>query len=149
METVNPYALSGKVIVMISPEDWGENLLSKHHLALSLARRDNIVWFICAVRENGNERIETILPNLTIVRHSPLRGINRLPSALARLAARFEVREILKVIRQDVDIVWSFDPFHLQFMKLFNARLTIYHPVDNHYTRLEGRIVREADVVFS
>lgn len=141
--------LSGNNIVIISPEEWGENLLSKHHIALALAKRGNRVWFVCPVQEATNDGVELISENLFLIRHVPSHGINRLPAVLARLVARFEVNRILRRVQQPVDIAWSFDPYHLQFLKLFKAPLAIYHPVDNHYTPLERRVVREADIIFS
>src|SRR5579862_3671957 len=38
--------LAGKTILVISPQAWGDMLISKHHYALELARRGNQVYFL-------------------------------------------------------------------------------------------------------
>jgi len=138
------FQLAGKNILFISPEGWGDNLLSKHHFALTLAK-NNKVWFVAP----HQTETQSPHPNLSLISYEPVRGINRLPFVLARFATRFEVYQLLKVIRHKPDIVWSFDPHHLQFLRLFHAQVTIYHPVDNHYTNLEHSVVNESDIIFS
>ena len=139
------FHLAGKNILIISPEGWGDNLLSKHHIALTLAKTNNKVWFV----SSHHTVTKSPHPNLNLISYEPLKGINRLPSTLARFVARSEVYKLLRRIQHKLDIVWSFDPHHLQFLRLFDAQVTIYHPVDNHYTALEQRVVNESDIILS
>ncbi|HYF70801.1 MAG TPA: hypothetical protein VD884_21855 [Ohtaekwangia sp.] len=143
--TSETFQLAGKNILIISPEGWGDNLLSKHHIALTLAKLDNKVWFVSP----NSVGTKSPHPNLNLISYKPVKGINRLPLTLARFATRLEVYKLLRTIKHQLDVVWSFDPHHLQFLRLFDARITIYHPVDNHYTALEQRVVDESDIIFS
>lgn len=149
MLTDRRFSFFGLNIVIISAEDWGENFVSKHHIALTLAKWNNTVWFICPTIGNAKPEVKEIMPNIMVIKHKALRGVNVLPEKLARILAQFEVKTLLKMVKRNIDVVWSFDPYHLQFLKLFHSNLTIYHAVDNHYTPLEARIVKEADVVLS
>ncbi len=38
--------LNDKTILIISPQEWGKMLLSKHHYALELAKAGNIFYFL-------------------------------------------------------------------------------------------------------
>ncbi len=35
-----------KTILLISPESWGKSFVSKHHYAVELAKKGNIVYFL-------------------------------------------------------------------------------------------------------
>lgn len=130
--------------MLISPEPWGRNFLSKHHIACELARRDNEVFFI-----SSGSRTDFKPPaRVNFVSYQSVRGVNLLPRLAARWLAKLEVNRILRQTGT-VDIVWSFDPYRLQFLKLFRAPITIYHAVDNHQTLLEQRVVDESDIFFS
>lgn len=145
----NTFQLRHQNIVIISQEDWGQNLLSKHHIALTLTKVDNTVWFVCPMTSGPSLTVEQVGDKLSVIRCLPTPGINRLPVFIARVVARHALRKVLSIIGTKIDIVWSFDPYHFQFLRLFKSRLTIYHPVDNHYTYLENRIVGEADILLS
>jgi hypothetical protein len=138
-----------KNIVIVSPEQWGNNLLSKHHIALALAKKGNCVWFVAPSAYGFDNQIQSPFPNVHLISHKSFPGLNVLPNFIARLIARLDVRSLLRKIEKPIDVVWSFDPYRYQFLKLFGASISIYHPVDYHNTDLEKRIVEEADLVVS
>ena len=42
-------SLISKTILIISPESWGKNKVSKHHYALAFAKQDHKVLFLTTV----------------------------------------------------------------------------------------------------
>jgi hypothetical protein len=57
-----------------------------------------------------------------------------------------KINSICKI--ESFDIIWSFDPFRFQNLKIFKSRLSIYHAVDVHHSKLEKEAVKTADLVF-
>ena len=71
-----------KKIIIISPESWGINFVSKHHYAKELANKGNEVYFLNPPSDK-NELIN-IEKNLYVINYKNiLRGINKLPVFIA------------------------------------------------------------------
>lgn len=64
---------------------------------------------------------------------------------------RIEVRKVMKLIRDRIDIVWTFDPFRFQYLNLFNSRMNFYYAADLHYNikNYEQITANHADIVLS
>jgi|TARA_B100001971_G_C18229206_1_gene562769 hypothetical protein len=45
--------------------------------------------------------------------------------------------------------VWSFDPYHFQYLPSFGAHLNIYHSVDVYNTTLEMEVAESANILFA
>ncbi|MFW5892301.1 MAG: glycosyltransferase [Bacteroidota bacterium] len=136
-------------IIIISPEKWGINHLSKHHYAMELSRRGNRVWFVNPPADkNGIEHVKE--KNLTIISYKPVvRGKNRLPAFLSRQLHKIEIGKIIGITGKP-NIVWSFDPYRFQWLQDFGASKKIYHAVDLHPgAKREWIIAQNADFVFS
>ena len=58
------------------------------------------------------------------------------------------IKYIVSEIEGDFDIVWSFDPYRLQNLRIFKSEKTIYHPVDIHESNREVDITNAADYIF-
>lgn len=140
--------LENKTILLISPEAWGQNFVSKHHYALELSKF-NMVYFLNP--PSSGFSVKKINPNLIILDYKNiLRGTNMLPAFLRDLLYSSTLQRIKKNLGNvDFDIIWSFDPYRFQNLSLFNTSLNIYHPVDVHYTRLEKEIAKNADIIFT
>jgi len=139
-------------LLLLSPEAWGANKVSKHHYAGLLAEQGHQVYFINPPIYTLPERVrlEKVQQGLTIVHYKPfLRGTNRLPQKVKNFLQRLTIKQLLRSINQPIDVVWSFDPFRFQNLRQFKAQLHIYHPVDIHYTDLEFEIANSADVIFA
>jgi glycosyltransferase involved in cell wall biosynthesis len=141
--------LYNKTILIISPESWGTSFVSKHHYATILAERGNKVYFLNPPSQKSE--ITTINEQLKIIDYQlVMRGINRMPTFLRNL---LNGRQIAKIKRQfipeDIDIVWSFDPFRFQKLTSWGAKTAIYHPVDIHKTNLDLPTAASADIIFS
>ena len=138
-----------RTFLLISPEGWGDNMLSKHHYATELANLGHNVYFLNPPGCQSKDETSPNSSNLKVITHWAIKGTSRLPGNLSRLVQSFEIKMILKKMKTKPDIVWSFDPYRLQWLRDFGAKITIYHAVDNHFTPREKIIEHEADLVFS
>ncbi len=137
--------LDHKNILIISPQLWGTNHVSKHHYALNLASLENQVFFLSPLPCKELE----IVPGLKIISPKPLvSGTNHLPASLRRYIRRIEIKSLEKRLGK-IDLVWSFDPFIFQDLDLFEAKIKIYHPVDIHNSKLDQYTASKADIIFS
>lgn len=140
--------LKNKKILIISTEAWGENFVSKHHYARELSRH-NLVYFLNPPASLF--ALQEINENLKIIDYVPIiRGINRLPSLLRDFINLLTLQQLKKRFNLPFpDIVWSFDPFRLQNLKLFKGAFRIYHSVDLHDTPLEKEITESAHLILT
>lgn len=140
--------LKNKNILIISPEPWGTNFVSKHHYASELSKL-NIVFFLNPPTKKFSAH--EVNPNLRAIDYKPIvRGINRFPQRIRDYLNSINIRKIKKICGvPDFDIIWSFDPFRFQNLSLFNSQLQIYHPVDFHYTPHEKEISNSAHIILT
>ncbi len=147
--------LVNRTILIISPESWGINRISKHHYAIALAQKGNRVYFLNPPNRGLKEvsLSETEISGLIKVDYTPtLKGLNRilqLSELLFTFLNNFDVIKIKKKIPYQLDVVWSFDPFRFQNLKRFNALVSIFHPVDHHQGTLDLKTAKTADIVLS
>lgn len=144
-----------KTIIIISPESWGQNFVSKHHYANNLAKQ-NIVYFINPPsnfrRSKMAIRIKEKSSNLNIIDYSNLvPKLDLLPIRLQQLIYRMQIKKIKSQLNLDsIDLVWSFDPSRFFVQSDWKARKTIYHTVDYHSCQnLECEIIKSSNYVFS
>ncbi|MEQ8478575.1 MAG: hypothetical protein RIB54_20175 [Fulvivirga sp.] len=139
-----------KRILILSPESWGINFVSKHHYASLLAKMGNETYFLNPPGGAKNVEVNKIKANLYSVNYPGFfRGVGRLPRKIKDKLHGITARKILKKIGSP-DIVWSFDPYIFQNLSLFgNKTIKIYHPVDVHYTNLEYEVAENADIIFT
>lgn len=151
--------LRNKVILVISPQEWGKMLLSKHHYALELAKTGNTVYFLNPPDVTGqlpynsiNIEPSNLNGNLFLIRHRLyfpyIFKFKALP--LFHALMKPHVNRILKKIGKKVDIIWSFDlgnlyPFHL-FPK---NTVKVFHPVDEPLIKQAIVAANGANIVFS
>jgi len=128
-------------IIIISPEKWGINHLSKHHYTSELSKRGNRVWFVNPPKPPDANETNKISKSLSVITYAPVvRGKNHLPLFLSKWLHKIEINRIVKITGKP-DIVWSFDPFRFQWLKDFEASLSIYHPVDMHPSATRQNII--------
>ena len=144
--------LNNQKILIISTEFWGINQISKHHYALELSK-NNMVYFINPPIENTGDnviRVKKVSNNLHIVTYSIyIRGLNHLPNFVRKYFHYKQASKLMKSIDEIIDIVWSFDPFRFQDLKVFKAKLNIYHAVDVHKTKVEKEVAINADIILA
>ncbi len=148
--------LLNKKILIISPQAWGKIHVSKHHYAIELNNRGNTIYFLNPPDFNlkkGEVEISNCedYSNINIVKHNPnfpwsVRFHSRF---IFNVFMKFHVRKIIKQLKNDIDIVWCFDPNSYSNLKWFKAKFNIYHPVDPITRKDQKDVVLSADVLFS
>lgn len=143
------------VVYLISPQPWHGFHVSKHHYALELASRGNLVYFIDNVSTPGPlGRIclqQSGVPGLTVVHHTCRLARwtqYRLPSAHRSIAA-WQARRLIRKIGHPPNVIWDFDNnYSFPDLRRFGDNaLRIFHPVDSSASG--RRCSKSADVVFS
>ena len=128
-----PFEFTNKTILIISPESWGQNFLSKHHYAQELSQK-NTVFFLNSIPDatlKQNVETKKTSENLTIISYKKsIKGLLKLPPLLIDLQFRAVIKDILNVINTPLDVLWDFDQIRFQNCKPFNAKQNIFHPVD-------------------
>ena len=122
------FRFNEKTILIISPEPWGENFVSKHHYAIELSK-DNAVYFLNPPSKlNQKSRISNSL--VVVDYRAMFRGLGKLPSFLSSTLIRNELKRIEKLVGNKFDIIWNFDSS--RFFNLFKItqKLKIAHLVD-------------------
>jgi hypothetical protein len=151
--------LSGKTILIISPQTWGNMSLSKHHYAIELANKGNSVYFLNPPANNGAGKkgaVEIVpsgtTPGLWLIEHTLWFPYNLKFHALPlfHVLMKFHVSRIKTAIGKRLDIIWSFDLGNLYPFRLFGGRpLKIFHPVDEPLNPVAIDSARGAQVIFS
>lgn len=151
--------IQDKVVVIISHEDWGEMLMSKHHYAITLAENRNKVFFINhpdrrhSIKRGTIRITPTSFHNLSVIQH-------RLPypyffksrySWLYNVLISIHIKRILRKMNISADIVWSFDTSNTLPLKYFRASVAkIFMPVDGPFWHKdELKSSETADVIVS
>lgn len=145
--------LENKVIYILSPEPFGGNLLSKHHYAIELARR-NRVYLIC-YKKNMQEKflLRGVRPGVQeICFRNPFRLIYHLPPFICRQWFACEIQNIKRSIGEPPDVVFSFFPYFFWWLKDFGARVCLFGLYDYipHIPRRAYEILAQySDILFS
>lgn len=141
-----------KNIIIISPEAWGINFVSKHHYAETLSK-DNHVFFVNPFRRfalnltlKPTIEVDNINKNLKVINLSaPLPKMTSLPLFVQNKIYKKMVIEIKKVCEvAQFDIVWSFDPHRFYHLEVFDAKKSIFHIVDVHHGKFEQTAIQSA-----
>ncbi|HUQ65147.1 MAG TPA: hypothetical protein VM101_03280, partial [Flavitalea sp.] len=151
--------LSGKVIFIISYENWGAMRMSKHHYAIELAKAGNTVYFINhpdkrkELKRGQVQVLKTEFDNLFHVVHRlfhPYFFKFRL-NHLYNLLTAFHIRKLIRIAGKYPDIVWSFDAGNSIPLKYFyKSAVKIFMPVDGPFGHdHEKRAAEDADVIIS
>lgn len=151
--------LMNKVVLVISPQDWGKMLLSKHHYAIELAKSGNKVYFLNPPDQQASMKPGEIVvkesaihPNLYMIHHRlyfPFALKFKALSLFHLLMAR-QVRRIIKAIGQTPGVIWSFDIGNLYPFRLFSqVPLKVFYPVDEPLQPAAIAAAQNASVIFS
>jgi hypothetical protein len=101
--------LTRRKILLISPQRWDDIYVSKHHYAMELARRSNIVCFLNP--PSGRYSIsKTCFENIFSLDYPGyMTGLRFFPGFLQRYLMRCVLRRLEKITGLRFDIIWSFD----------------------------------------
>jgi hypothetical protein len=103
--------IRGKNILLISPEHWDHIYVSKHHYAIHLANRGNVVFFLNPPSTFNSNRVSpTSYPNLSSIDYKGfIAGLRFFPNWLQRYCIRKKFEYLQRLVSVRFDIVWSFD----------------------------------------
>lgn len=120
--------IKNKNILVISPEPWGINFVSKHHYA-SLLSENNTVFFLNPPSDSHS--IKKMSDSLNIIDYKPIiRGARFLPDFLQSMMTKFEIKRIEKLAGCTFDVVWNFDSSRFYAVSTIQNKLKICHLVD-------------------
>lgn len=141
-----------KNILIISPEPWSENHVSKHHYAIELAKQGNSVFYLNPPKTSGATLFQALgnQTNLKIINYtSGIMGLRFFPRFLARILMTWEVAKLQSICGVQFDIVWSFDNSRFFDLEAFGKNiLKIAHIMDfNMDFQLEPH-AQSADICF-
>lgn len=152
------FHLRNKKILLLSQQDWGKMFISKHHYAVELARLGNQVYFINSpVRFNdlkpGEIKIKpTEYEGLHVVKHRFFHPyvLKHKARAVHNFLLKFHLKNIVKKVGGNVDIVWSFDVSNTIPLSSFSSDLfKIFMPVDEPSMPSGALGAKSARVMFS
>ena len=148
--------IKDKTILIISPEAWGAIYVSKHHYAHYLSKENSVFFLNPAIAPRngkyGSMHIEqeNAEVSLTVITYNNLLPkLNQLPKFIQRKIYKKQANQILKFLPVDqIDIIWSFDPFRYFDLHVWRGKMKIYHTVDVHFNKcFEHDIASSADLV--
>lgn len=132
--------MENKVILLISPEPWGTNFVSKHHYANYLSN-NHTVYFLNPPKgfsknplKGINAEIKQIKQGLfTIDYLNLIPRLNTFPKWIQNIVYKKQALQIQKKIGiKKLDIVWNFDPYRFFDQSVWEVEKKIYHSVDIH-----------------
>ncbi len=107
--------LTGKRILLFSPEPWHGLHMSKHHLSQALAARGNAVYFVDPPVLGSAGFSSEQQGDVTVLRYRHwLRGVNRMPLAVNRWYYKKLIRDLAERTGGAFDIIWCFDTSRMQ-----------------------------------
>jgi hypothetical protein len=138
-----------KHILIVSPEPWDHIFVSKHHYAIHLGKRGNLVYFLgppttrFALEKTDFENVFTVAyPGFP-------KGLRYYLSFLQRYFIRKRFDQIQKLCKIEFDIIWSFDnSVFFDFSSLPNDVLKISHIVDLNQDFQTEKAAKTADYCF-
>jgi hypothetical protein len=128
------HSLTDKNILLISPEAWGKSLVSKHHYAISLAKRGNRVYFLNPNSEPSliYQPLENV--DLFVVGDVKIqRGLRLLPSFLQRYFFGKAIKRLEQKCKTSFNIVWSFDSSRYFNLLCFRDSIRVFQMMDYRY----------------
>lgn len=142
--------LTGKAILIISPEPWRHIFVSKHHYALHLANRGNRVYFLNPPTDQ-NKITSSGYENLSILDYSGfVNGLRFFPKLLRKVIIKRVWRKLEQLAGLRFDVIWSFDNSVFYDLDVFpNNVLKISHIVDLNQDFMTERAASSADICFA
>lgn len=145
--------LTKKNILIISPQKWAKNKVSKHHYAIELSKLSNQVYFVnppVTKLFRFGFAIEEVDRNLwTISISYPLPYWTKFKlKGLYNYFVRNQFRQINHLTQPD--ILWNFDnETYFKFEDIFSECLKIYHPVDAFNFQTINNRINQYDICYS
>lgn len=150
--------LTGKTILVLSPQSWGMMFISKHHFAVELAKRGNTVYFLDPPEDKKTATAAFSIKELEhaeglyLVKQQlrfPARLRFHFPAIFSWLMKR-HLRRLIKFLPKRPDIIWSFDLNKVYDLASFpDDMYKIFHPVDEPLSSNAIDSANGAQIIFS
>lgn len=153
------YEFINKTIFIISYEEWGDMLMSKHHYAIELGKKGNKVYFInhpdrkYRLKRGEIKISKTDFKNVFSVAHRLIHPyfLKYKVKWLYNFLTGLHISKIIRKIGFYPEVVWSFDIGNSIPIKYFpKSKYRIYMPVDGPFGSIdEMKAVKKADIILS
>jgi len=140
-----------KNILIISPEPWNWQYVSKHHYAITLAKKGYQVYFL----DPPNNSLQDIkitktefqnLFNITAPQVS--KGLRFYPKKIRNIIEKRWLEKLEKRIKNRFTVIWLFENSRFYNMEFAKDRLKIYHQVDSSQNFHIKEASSSADICF-
>jgi len=141
--------LKNKKILIISPNFWGNNHVTKHHYASYLSKK-NEVWFLEPPLKLNRNNFEILLidNNIKIIKHKYLfpGRIKNFSRFLYYSLMKYHVKYLIKKINIKFDIIIDFScdlDYANSLVNYFDAKIIVLFPVDpvtSYYAKYSNKI---------
>ncbi|RAW02652.1 glycosyltransferase family protein [Pseudochryseolinea flava] len=141
--------LTGKKILLISPESWSHLFVSKHNYSIALATLGNTVFFLNPPGDQWSIN-QTSYSNVWEINYTRfIKGLRFFPSWFQRLCFRKKYKQLENLAGTKFDVVWSFDnSVFFDYTFLPEHVLAINHIVDYSQDFQLASAARTADICF-
>lgn len=136
-------------VLIISPEPWEAQAVSKHHYARVLAETGRKVLFLDPPTPSRTLSVTEVddLPGLRVLRGpGVLRGLRMMPSIIRRNLEGRWLRRVELLCEVPISTIWLFENSRFFDMRFAGDRLKIYHQVDLNQDFHPLVAARSADV---
>ena len=141
------YTLSDKVILIISPEPWNHLFVSKHHLAIELSKRGNVVVFANPPGKSFQIRTTKFENLIEMDYRNFFPGFSYFPKWIRCLLLSKVVNKMEGLVGVQFDIIWSFDnSVFYDFDALSEKKIRISHIVDLGQNFQTSKASKSADI---
>lgn len=143
--------MTNKTILLISPEPWQWQYVSKHHYAITLAQKGYTVYFLNPP-DNHLKNIEirqTKYSNLyEVTAPQVAKGLRFYPKFLRVFVEGKWLNNFEKLIGAKISVVWLFENSRFYNMEFAKDRLKIYHQVDSNQDFHIKEAASSADICY-
>lgn len=142
--------MTGKHVLVVSPEPWVGVHISKHVLARTLKEAGNTVcfWGPPVANERGLRLVRDEGVELAYYRHW-FRGVNYLPKWVGKAYYASMIRKLEQLTGKPFDAIWCFDTTRMQEFPDNKGQQHILHLVDYDTLDTGAGLIRTADVVLT
>jgi hypothetical protein len=149
--------LKNKIILIISPQSWGNMFLAKHHYAIELAKYGNEVYFLNPPQKQKiKSEVEIVKSNvidsLYLINHSLSFSykIKFKWIGLFHFLMKFHIKKIEASIGKKIDIVWSFDLGNYYPFKYFSSSsFKLFNPIDEPLNKAGIDAAIDCEIILS
>ncbi len=143
--------MNNKQILIISPEQWKWQHVSKHHYAITLASKGFKVYFLNPPISTLNQvkMLDTQYQNLYEIEAPQVtKGLRLYPKRLRNFMEKAWLKKLEKNIGTKFDIIWLFENSRFYDLNFAEDRLKIYHQVDSNQNFHIKEASSSADICF-